>query len=292
MLRITTVATKGGVGKTTLTANLGAILADCGIRVLLLDVDIQPSLSTFYPIDIAAPAGLSQVVKSAEVTPDVITQTSLQNLDIIASDDPRGTLANWILEAPDGRLRLKRALDGLAETEAYDCVIIDTQGAAGPLQDAAVLAADLLLSPITPETLSAREFLRGTLNLLDRLEPRSYLGAPVPPLKAIIYAQSRTRDSRQIAERIRNEFISLRGRITVLDTWIPNAKAYTEASTLQIPVHIHEPERTGSMPAAGETMRALVSELFPNLSHLFTPQVADTSAADAHDLSMGASTHG
>ena len=283
MLRITVVSTKGGVGKTTLSANPGAILADCGIRVLLLDVDIQPSLSTFYPVEVHATAGLSQVIHSAQVTPDVITQTALQNLDIITSDDPKGMLANWILDAPDGRLRLKRALDGLAETEAYDCVIIDTQGAAGPLQDAAVLAADLLLSPITPETLSAKEFLRGTIGLLDRLEPMSYLGAPVPPLKAVIYAQSRTRDARQIATRIRDEFITLRGRITVLDTWIPAAKAYTEASTLQIPVHIHEPERTGSMPATGETMRALVSELFPNLSHLFAPpattDVADTEAS-------------
>jgi hypothetical protein len=33
---------------------------------------------------------------------------------------------------------------------AYDCVLIDTQGAIGPLQDAAVMAADMLVSPITP----------------------------------------------------------------------------------------------------------------------------------------------
>ncbi len=36
------ISTKGGVGKTTVTANLGAFLADAGLRVLLLDLDIQP----------------------------------------------------------------------------------------------------------------------------------------------------------------------------------------------------------------------------------------------------------
>jgi len=43
--------TKGGSGKTTLTANLGAYLACCGWRVLLIDADIQPTLSNYFPIE-------------------------------------------------------------------------------------------------------------------------------------------------------------------------------------------------------------------------------------------------
>lgn len=43
---------KGGVGKTTLTANLGAIAASRGMRVLLLDLDPQTNLTfSFFSID-------------------------------------------------------------------------------------------------------------------------------------------------------------------------------------------------------------------------------------------------
>lgn len=44
MFTITVVSTKGGVGKTTLAANLGGLLRDIGLRVLLIDADVQPSL--------------------------------------------------------------------------------------------------------------------------------------------------------------------------------------------------------------------------------------------------------
>jgi len=41
MIKFTITSTKGGVGKTTLTANLGALLADMGLRVLLIDADVS-----------------------------------------------------------------------------------------------------------------------------------------------------------------------------------------------------------------------------------------------------------
>jgi cellulose biosynthesis protein BcsQ len=44
------VSTKGGPGKTTVGVNLGAFCADAGIRTLLIDLDNQPSLSSFYAL--------------------------------------------------------------------------------------------------------------------------------------------------------------------------------------------------------------------------------------------------
>lgn len=52
---ISVINFKGGVGKTTLTANLGAELARRGKRVLLIDLDPQSSLTySFYSVDMAA----------------------------------------------------------------------------------------------------------------------------------------------------------------------------------------------------------------------------------------------
>ena len=138
---------------------------------------------------------------------------------------------------------------------------------AEPLQDAAVLAADLLLSPIPPEILSAREFARGTLQMLERLRPMACLGAPLGPLHGLIYRVDRTVDARRICRELRRETDAPgRGAITILETDIPSTVAYREAATARIPVHRWEPRRTGPTPSARASMLALVRELFPHLA--------------------------
>lgn len=266
MIIFTVASTKGGVGKTTLTANLGALLADMGLRVLLLDADIQPSLSKYFSLRERGPlAGLTEVLLTGTVTPGCITGTSVENLDIVISDDPAGHLPNWLLHRIDRGVRLRRALQAGALEAVYDCVLIDTQGALGPVQDAAILAADVLISPIAPEILSAREFRDGTLELLARLEPGGTPGAGLCPIKAVIYRQDRTADGRMIAEQIRADFAQLAGQYEVLDTVVPYAKAYKEAATLRIPVHRHEWRRQGPMPSASAVMHQLAWELIPSL---------------------------
>lgn len=270
MIKFTVTSTKGGVGKTTLTANLGALLADMGLRVLLIDADVQPSLSKYFPLAVAKPAaGLTEVIVRGTVTKSCITATLYQNLDIVISDDPEGNLPHWLLNRIDRGFRLRFALQSPEVVDAYDCVLIDTQGAIGPLQDAAVLAADILVSPITPEILSAREFRDGTMELLDRLEPGGALGASLGPMKAVIYRQDRSADARIIASGIREDFIKLKGRVAVLETVVPHAKAYKEAATLRVPVHRHERKRDGPTPSAYTVMHQLAWELIPSLEGVF-----------------------
>ena len=270
MIKFTVTSTKGGVGKTTLTANLGALLADMGLRVLLIDADVQPSLSKYFPLAVAKPvAGLTEVMVRGAVGASCITETRYQNLDIVISDDPEGNLPHWLLNRIDRGFRLRFALQSPAVVDAYDCVLIDTQGAIGPLQDAAVLAADILVSPITPEILSAREFRDGTMELLDRLEPGGALGASLGPMKAVIYRQDRSADARIIASGIREDFIKLKGRVAVLETVVPHAKAYKEAATLRVPVHRHERKRDGPTPSAYTVMHQLAWELIPSLEGVF-----------------------
>jgi chromosome partitioning related protein ParA len=266
MIKITIVSTKGGVGKTTLSANLGGILADSGYRVLLIDADPQPTLSSYYRIKERAKHGLTHFLVNSS-TEDVISQTSIDNLDIIVSEDPDGKLRDWIRDTVDGRVRLKYILSYL--DNQYDFVLIDTQGAVGPLQDAAVAAADFMLSPIPPEILSAREFVRGTVSMIQRLEPMAMLGAPIGPLRGVIYRQDRTIDAQMITDELRKAaFTPSKGAITILDTAIPSAVVYREAATQKIPVHRLEKERKGPSLSAKDTMMALAKELIPNLPDL------------------------
>lgn len=276
MIGITVVSTKGGVGKTTLSANLGALLADLGVRVLLIDADVQPSLTRYYPISKRAEFGLSEIIKRGAITSDCISHVELRGpdglalnpdgcLDIVVANAPEGTLQDWLAQRIDRAIRIRKAVRSPYIDEAYDVVLIDTQGAVGHLQDAAVLAADVLLSPVSPDILTAREFTSGTLELLNRLEPSADMGITVPPMKALIYRMERTKDSRDIAKSIRSEYVNLRARVDVLDATVPHAVAYKQAATAQLPVHWLDPARGGA------TMHQLVWELIPSLAGSVAP---------------------
>lgn len=56
------ISTKGGAGKTTVAANLGGVLADAGLRVLLLDLDSQPTLSSYYALRESQEAGSYELI--------------------------------------------------------------------------------------------------------------------------------------------------------------------------------------------------------------------------------------
>lgn len=147
---VSIISTKGGVGKTTTAANLGGIAADAGLRVLLLDLDLQPTLSSYYQLAHRAPAGAYELLAFNEQRVEkLVSHSVITGLDLVLSNDHRGELNSLLLHAPDGRLRLRHLLPSLAPH--YDLVLIDTQGARSVLLEMAILASDLALSPVTPE---------------------------------------------------------------------------------------------------------------------------------------------
>ena len=254
MKKIAICATKGGVGKTTLTANLGAIIASSGYRVLLVDADPQPSLSSFYQlVESSGKTGLTELLTSSR-TPEP-AQTTIEGLDIITSDDPQGSLEHQLLHIPDGRLRMRNALQTIQD---YDYVLIDTRGAHGVLVENAVLAADICLSPLPPETLAAQEFLRGTKRLVESLQPFTALGAAPGRLHVVFYRCDRTLDAKAVRADLTASVNS--AEVRILNTIIPNRVVYREAATLQVPVHELESKRRSGI-SAKETMEKLMGEL-------------------------------
>ena len=225
---VSIISTKGGVGKTTTAANLGGFVADAGLRVLLLDLDVQPTLSSYYPLRHRAPGGIYELLAFNERRIEqVVSHTSIAGLDLVLSNDDRGELNTLLLHAPDGRLRLRNLLPVLAPF--YDLLLIDTQGARSVVLEMAVLASRLALSPVTPEILAV------------------------------------SANARLIQQTLR-ELFQGHHSIHVLDTDVPAIEAYPRASMQGLPVHRVEYRQPAGRvaPAALETMRQLAAELFPD----------------------------
>jgi chromosome partitioning related protein ParA len=120
---------KGGVGKTTLLANLGGLLADMGARVLLVDADPQPSFTKYFELTYEAPQGIVEVITGGSVSHLAISRTSVSNLDLVRSNDGEAQLQHWLHGRADRRSRLAKALYNSYVCDHY--VLIDTQGASG-----------------------------------------------------------------------------------------------------------------------------------------------------------------
>jgi len=273
-MKVTTIiATKGGIGKTTTGANLGAISADAGLRTLLIDADPQPSVSSFFQLEYEAPCGFYELIAQNETNPErIISRTVIPNLSVITNNDPHSQLVNMMLQAPDGRIRLKNLISSFSD---FDLVIIDTQGTRTVIQEMAVLASELAISPIQPHMLAAREFHRGTGQLFSDLEGFKALGLTIPPCKIVINMLDQTADARMIADLIRTNFNQ--GLFEVVETAIPQAVSFRGAATQGIPTHRLEyrAPTDRKAPAALDILRSLAIELFPEWRERYEALTAD-----------------
>jgi chromosome partitioning related protein ParA len=266
------ISSKGGVGKTTVAANIGGILADMGQRVCLIDADLQPSLSSHYRITERAPHGLTRFLTSMQPE-GCISTTDINNLSVIVSDDPDAELVTWLRKSSSHFFYFMAAINKIRDQ--FDFIVIDSEGVVkSELQEAVVVAADLLLTPIVPDYKSAKEFARGTMRLLNRVRPPDGVPVPykVPPLYGFINAKDRTRANQSVTEELREAFGDLsEAQIFMLNAIVPDVSAYNTACGLQKPVHRVEPRPISGRktPCALATMHGLVCELYPELSDIF-----------------------
>ena len=114
------VVTSAGAseGKTTISVNIAAALAEDGPRVLLIDADLRhPSVA--HKIDIDGSAGLTHVLSGQAAVKDVIQRYWKPNLHIIPAG-PKPPNASTLLNSPLMTTLVANAM------QQYDYIIIDT----------------------------------------------------------------------------------------------------------------------------------------------------------------------
>jgi len=259
---ISVISTKGGVGKTTTAANIGSFLADLGYKTLLIDADVQPSLSNHYEHRKLAEGGLQALMTNPSVQAEDVVSKIEDNLDIVLSDDPHSELQKWVRDTADGRFRLKRILK--ERFSNYQFILVDTQGAVGPLQEATVIASDLMLSPVEPEKLAASEFLHNTTSMINRLsESAGFMGFDIGSLHVVLNKVNDTVVCKEYSDQIiKTDYSAIcRVPVHILNTRIPNTVVYKDAAASQMPVHRYETSSRRKTGSAYDTMSQLCQEL-------------------------------
>lgn len=136
---------KGGVGKSTVVVHNAYAARENRLRVLLVDLDRQGSLSTSFPAtglhEGESSTSSALFSEGAVIVPEVLED----GLSILRADDALSMLSGT---SQDGIKRPARYLRELASQ--YDLCIIDTPGVLGfnpPMTIAALVAADAVVCP-------------------------------------------------------------------------------------------------------------------------------------------------
>jgi len=139
---------KGGVGKTTLTMNLGFALADMGRKVLLVDVDPQFNLTFgligMRVLDYAEKHVGTLMTRESEIDESLIPLR--ENLDLIPSHLNLSAKEIEIINAYNRERRLEKALMPILPD--YDYVLIDNPPSMGIFLVNSLTASDYVLIPL------------------------------------------------------------------------------------------------------------------------------------------------
>ncbi|HXG59479.1 MAG TPA: ParA family protein [Thermoanaerobaculia bacterium] len=238
MTKIVSLANqKGGVGKTTTAINLGASLAACERKVLLVDLDPQANATSgvglpknevrsMYSV-LTDGAGIGGIIRATEIPTLHIAPSSV---DLVGFEVETG-------DVEDREHRLRRALGEVAP--AYDYILIDSPPSLGLLTVNGLTAADSVLVPMQCEYF-ALEGVSQLLTTIDRV--RDALN-PLLDIEGIVLTMydDRMNLARQVAEEVRSHFGE-----KVYETVIPRNVRLGEAPSFGKPIILYDIRSRGS----------------------------------------------
>ena len=147
---VSVVNQKGGVAKTTTTANLGACLAAKGHTVLLVDLDPQANLTLGMRRDRnGLPYGLHDVLLNTEKAPlhGIVRQVGDLPLYLAPGHFEMARCEMLLLPLVDSAFRLRKALHEYTISNPYDWILLDCPPSLGRLTQNALVACTHLLVP-------------------------------------------------------------------------------------------------------------------------------------------------
>jgi chromosome partitioning protein len=228
---------KGGVGKTTSAANIGAYCAEAGKNILLIDFDSQANLSSSVSADRKKP-GIYEVITHKIQASAAIQETPIPNLKIISSNIHLSGASIELADISGREYFLKKAIAGL-ETK-FDYIFIDCPPSLGILTVNGLAAAQFVLIPLQCEYLA----LEGLSSLLQTIKTIQGRINPALKIGGILFTMydTRTKIANEVVQEVTQYF-----KEKVFRTIIPRNVKLSEAPSHGVPINKYDPECIGAM---------------------------------------------
>jgi len=253
---ISIVNNKGGIGKTTTTINIGALLAEKG-KTLIIDIDPQANASSGLGIKTG---GLEQTVYNVltqnVLIKTVIEKTEFANLDILPSNIGLSKAENELISNVLGsHTKLKLSLKNLASDD-YEYILIDCPPSVGILTINALMASTDMIIPIEPEFYA----LQGIKILNQIIERVKDEGEHNINLLGVLVTKSISTQTlhQQVIEQIRTYF----GK-KVFKTIIKKNVAIGEAAGAGQPISVYDSKSPGAIAYKELVEKELLPLLIP-----------------------------
>lgn len=236
---ISMVNQKGGVGKTTSTINLGAALAECGRKVLLVDFDPQGALSAGFgtnPHELELTVYNVMMDRKVDIN-DVILPTDIENIDLLPANIDLSAAEVQLVNEVAREQVLASALRKVQNE--YDVILIDCQPSLGLLTVNALTASHGVIIPLICEFFA----LRAVALLVDSIEKVQDLLNPDLEITGVLATMfdARTIHSKEVLARIIDAFGD-----KVFDTVIKRTVKFPDATVSAEPILSYASNHTGA----------------------------------------------